>query len=97
MLGAEERVTRKEIGEGSPKNYLRVSVSFFLVRWSNFLFLKLPQFVPDSTSTAVLCQIALFNQVSEVHFQGVATDASQLDSIAYRYASMFTDKFDDMQ
>jgi len=50
-------------------------------------FLKLPQFVPDTTPTAVLDKVTAFNQVSEVSLQGVAAAASQLDSISYGYAA----------
>lgn len=39
-------------------------------------FLNLPQFVPDTTPTAVLDKMIAFDQGSEVSFQGVAADAS---------------------
>ncbi len=58
---------------------------------------KLPQFVPDTTPTAVLDKMTAFDQVSEVSLQGVAVAASQLDRISYGYASMFTGKLDDLE
>lgn len=53
--------------------------------------------VPDTTSTVVLDQMPAFNQVPEVHLQGVAAGASQLCSSTNRDAPMFTGKLDDLQ
>lgn len=47
----------------------------------------LSQFVPDTTPTAVPDKVTAFDQVSEVSLQGVAADASQLDSLSYCYAA----------
>lgn len=57
----------------------------------------LSQFVPDATPTAVPDKVTAFDQGSEVSLQGVAADASQLDSVSYCYAPMFTGKLDDQQ
>ena len=45
----------------------------------------------------MLDKLTAFDQVSEVPLQGVAAATSQLDSISYGYAPMFTDKLDYLQ
>jgi hypothetical protein len=52
------------------------------------------EFVPYTAPTALLIQMATFDQVAEVLLQRISTDARQFDGSANRDAAMLTGKLD---
>ena len=55
------------------------------------------QLVPNTPASAVLVEVALFDQRSEVLLQGVAIRTSQPDDIAHRDPAVLTCKLDDLK
>jgi len=55
------------------------------------------QLIPNTPATAVLVEVALFYQRSEVLLQGVATRARQPDEVAHRDPAVFAGELDDLQ
>ena len=56
-----------------------------------------PEFVPDTTSAALLTQMTVLDQFAEMLLERVSTDARQPDRIADRDAVVLAGKFDDLQ
>jgi len=55
------------------------------------------QLIPNTPATAVLVEVALFYQRSEVLLQGVATRAGQPDEVAHRDPAVLACELDDLQ
>ena len=55
------------------------------------------EFVPDTTATALLVQVAILHQVAKVLLQRISAHTRQFDRIANCDASMLPGKFDDLQ
>jgi hypothetical protein len=56
-----------------------------------------PEFVPDTTSAALLNQMTVRDQFAEMLLERVSTDTRQPDRIADRDAAVLAGKFDDLQ